>query len=117
MCDEFTVSDLSSLCVSVFLTALVVVAVAVFKCELELGSLRFQSHCQLFQLPEELCSRVHFQEKSDTSKSALSYSETDVRPSKAVCLSFLCRQKELNFNFGASSGIKRKRLLLLLLGF
>lgn len=63
MCDDFTVSDLSSLCVSVFLTALVVVAVAVFKCELELGSLRFQSHCQLFQLPEELCSRVHFQAK------------------------------------------------------
>lgn len=61
MCDEFTVSDLSSLCVSVFLTALVVVAV--FKCELELGSLRFQSHCQLFQLAEELCSRVHFQVK------------------------------------------------------
>lgn len=65
MCDDFTVSDLSSLCVSVFLTALVVVvvAVAVFKCELELGSLRFQSHCQLFQLAEELCSRVHFQAK------------------------------------------------------
>lgn len=63
MCDDFTVSDLSSLCVSVFLTALVVVAVAVFKCELELGSLRFQSHCQLFQLAEELCSQVHFQAK------------------------------------------------------
>lgn len=66
MCDDFTVSDLSSLCVSVFLTAVVVVvvaAVAVFKCELELGSLRFQSHCQLFQLAEELCSRVHFQAK------------------------------------------------------
>lgn len=110
MCDEFTVSDLSSLCVSVFLTALVVVAVAVFKCELELGSLRFQSHCQLFQLPEELCSRVHFQAKVRHEQT-----ETDVRPSKAVCLSFLCRQKELNFNFGASSGIKRKRLLLLLL--
>lgn len=56
MCDDFTVSDLSSLCVSVFLTAVVVVvvaAVAVFKRELELGSLRFQSHCQLFQLAEE----------------------------------------------------------------
>lgn len=65
MCDDFTVSDLSSLCVSVFLTALVVVvvAVAVFKCELEFGSLRFQSHCQLFQLAEELCSQVHFQAK------------------------------------------------------
>lgn len=54
MCDDFTVSDLSNLCVSVFLTAVVVVAaVAVFKRELELGSLRFQSHCQLFQLAEE----------------------------------------------------------------
>lgn len=65
MCDDFTVSDLSSLCVSVFLTVVVVVvaAIAVFKCELELGSLRFQSHCQLFQLAEELCGRVHFQAK------------------------------------------------------
>lgn len=55
MCDNFTVSDLSSLCVSVFLTAVVVVvaAVAVFKCELQLGSVRFQSHRQLFQLAEE----------------------------------------------------------------